>query len=70
MKVWILKKYRRGKREEAAENEEEEGEEEEYDNTSMGIIRVKGVLRRTVCSDWPFNILSGSHLQNQVTVGN
>ena len=56
MKVWILiKKYRKGEEEgraaAAAEKEEEEGEEEEYDNTSMRIIGVRGVLRRTVCSD-------------------
>ena len=31
---------------------------------------VKGVLRRTVGSDSCFNILSGSCIQSQVTVGN
>ena len=29
---------------------------------------MKGVLRRPVVSDWRFNILSGCHLQSQVTV--
>ena len=31
------------------------------------IVRVKGSLRRTVGSDWRFNIVSGSHLESQVT---
>ena len=34
------------------------------------IVRVKGVLRRTVGSELLLNILSRSHLQSQVTVGN
>ena len=34
------------------------------------IVRVKGVLKRAVVRDWCFNILSGCHLQSQVTVEN
>ena len=34
------------------------------------IVQVKGVLRRTVSSDWLLNILSRSHPQGQVTAGN
>ena len=34
------------------------------------IVRLKWVLGRTVDGNWRFNILSGSHLQSQVKVGN
>ena len=44
-----MKVYGRGEGEGGAAAEKEE--EEEYYNTSMGIIRVKGVLRKTVCGD-------------------
>ena len=56
MKVWILKK-----KEEQEEMEEQQQKKKKkknmieqitlLDHTSMGISHVKGVLRRTVCSE-------------------